>query len=60
MLTSVPAGFVVNYTQQGAVINFAVNFIAILPTLLLLSYATSELDIRVGKNLGELINVTFR
>lgn len=54
------AGFAVQYTGKDAVTVFAVNFIAIFPTVMVLADAADELMLRTGDNLGALINATFR
>lgn len=54
------AGLIVDYTHQSPVTIFAIHFVAILPTILLLSFATEELDLRWGNPLGKLISLTFR
>ena len=54
------AGFAVQYTGKGAVTVFAVNFIAIFPTVMVLADAADQLMLRTGDNLGALINATFR
>lgn len=54
------AGFAVQYTGKNAVTVFAVNFVAIFPTVMVLADAADELMLRTGDNLGALINATFR
>ena len=54
------AGFAVKYTKQDPVPIFTVNFVAIVPTVFVLTLAVGEISIRVGQNLGELLNITFR
>ena len=48
------------YTGKDAVTVFAVNFIAIFPTVMVVADAADELMLRTGDNLGALINATFR
>ncbi|XTI86154.1 calcium/proton exchanger [Cenococcum geophilum] len=52
-------GFIVNYLNINSVTIFIINFIAIIPLTIMLSYATKEITLRVSKTLGSLLNATF-
>jgi len=56
----IPTGFVVNYTHRGAITVFCINFIAIIPSAVLLALALDEIGFRVGDTLQGLLNMTFR
>ena len=60
LLLAVPAGFVVRYVIGYSVATFVVNFIAIVPLVLLVSLGADEIQLRVGLTLGGLINVSAR
>jgi len=49
----------VNYLNINSVAIFIVNFIAIIPLAVMLSYATKEIALRVSKTLSGLLNATF-
>jgi len=51
---------VVNYLYINGITIFIVNFIAIIPLAIMLSYATKEITLRASNILGGLLNVTFR
>ena len=53
------AGFAVNYTVSNPIVVFAINFIAVFPSTMLLSFASEELILRTGETIGALINSTF-
>lgn len=55
----VPAGFVVNYTYQGPVVIFIVNFFAIIPSSSVLAYAIDESTLYVGDVIGGLLSMSF-
>lgn len=60
LLIFVPVGFAINYAHLNKpVVNFIINFIAIIPLAAMLSNATEELAIRVGETLGGLLNASF-
>jgi len=50
----------VNYLYVNSITIFIVNFIAIIPLAVMLSYAITEITLRAGNILGGLLNVTFR
>lgn len=56
----VPAGFLVKYAHTNAATIFSVNFIAIVPSATLSSFAMDKLALRVGDKLGALLNMTSR
>ncbi|KAF9998112.1 hypothetical protein BGZ79_008196 [Entomortierella chlamydospora] len=58
-LVFVPAGIIVNYLHAPDVAVFIINFIAIIPLAKLLGYATEEISLRVGQNVGALLNASF-
>jgi Ca2+:H+ antiporter len=60
LLLAVPVGFMVNYLYVNSIAIFIVNFIAIIPLTVIISYATKEIVRRAGNILGSLLNVTFR
>ena len=49
----------VNYLDINGIVIFVVNFIAIVPLAAILSHATKEIALRVGKTLSGLLNATF-
>jgi len=51
---------VVNYLHVNSITIFIINFIAIIPLAVMLSYATKEIALRAGNILGGLLNATFR
>ena len=60
LLIFVPVGFAINYAHLNKpVVNFIINFIAIIPLAAMLSNATEELAIRVGETMGGLLNASF-
>lgn len=59
LIPLVPAGFVVNYTHQSPISIFCVNFLAIVPSAVALSFATDEVAIRFGDKVGALLNMAF-
>ena len=56
----VPVGFIVNYLHLNPIAVFVVNFVAIVPSSTMLSYALEELMLRVGDTVGGLLSITFR
>jgi hypothetical protein len=59
LLPFVPAGFALYYTNMPSLAVFIINFIAIIPTSIILGVATDELMLRAGDILGGLIYITF-
>ena len=59
LISAVPAGFAVKYTNQSPVVTFAVNFVAIIPLGHVLDAVTEELVIRMGDHQGMLVLITF-
>lgn len=59
LLAFIPTGFALYYTHANVVAVFCVNFIAIIPSAAMLSNAVGELSIRLGDNMGALLNMTF-
>ena len=49
----------VNYFYVNGITIFIVNFIAIIPLTIIISYATKEIALRAGNTLGSILNVTF-
>ena len=45
--------------EWSSAVVFAMNFLALVPLALLMSYSTKELSMRVGSTLGGLVNITF-
>ena len=60
LLPTVPISFIVNYVYINSITIFIVNFIAIIPLTVILSYTTKEIALRAGDILGSLLNATFR
>ena len=59
LLLAIPVGFMVNYFYVNSITIFIVNFIAIIPLTIMLSYATKEIALRAGNTLNSLLNATF-
>lgn len=59
LLPLVPAGFAVKYANTNTISIFCINFIAIIPTAIILSFATEEVAVRTGDKIGALLNMTF-
>ncbi|KAG0051679.1 hypothetical protein BGZ83_003470 [Gryganskiella cystojenkinii] len=59
LLVFVPIGIVASKVGWPDVAVFLLNFIAIIPLAKLLGYATEELAMRLGENLGALLNASF-
>lgn len=55
----VPAGFGVQYAHMAPVTVFVVNFLAIIPSSILLGYAIDQIARRAGDILSCLVNMTF-
>jgi hypothetical protein len=60
LLVFVPAGFAVNYTHRNPVTVFCINFIAIIPSSSILSFAVENVETYGGDTLGALLNMTFK
>ncbi|XTI95086.1 hypothetical protein V2W45_1474147 [Cenococcum geophilum] len=60
LLLTIPVGFMVNYLYVNGITIFIINFIAIIPLTIILSYATKEIALRASNILGGLLNATFR
>ena len=56
----VPAGFTVNYVRCSAPTIFATNFVALIPSSMVYSFALGELEARLGRIHGALLGMTFR
>ncbi|KAF9182708.1 hypothetical protein BGZ51_004494 [Haplosporangium sp. Z 767] len=59
LLIFVPLGIIADLLHWSDVSIFVLNFIAIIPLAKLLGYATEELAMRLGENLGALLNASF-
>jgi len=59
LLFAVPVGFIINYFHINSITIFIVNFIAIIPLAIMLSYITKEIVLRAGNILSGLLNATF-
>lgn len=59
LLVFVPIGIVSGAANWSPVLQFVLNFIAIIPLASLLAFATEELAIPLGQTLGGLLNATF-
>ena len=60
LMLFIPAGFAVYYCHVNPIVVFAINFLAIIPSLGGLAFGVDELSLRVGETLGGLISMTFR
>ena len=60
LLLFIPAGFAVQYTYRSPVTVFCVNFVAMLPLIMVISLAVDEIGLRLGETLGGLVSTTFR
>lgn len=58
-LVFVPLGIVSGLADWSPVLQFVLNFIAIIPLASLLAFATEELAIPLGQTIGGLLNATF-
>ncbi|KAG0368329.1 hypothetical protein BGZ54_002167 [Gamsiella multidivaricata] len=59
MLIFIPIGIVAAKLHWPDVAVFILNFLAIVPLAKLLGYATEEISLRLGENLGALLNASF-
>lgn len=59
LLVFVPLGIISGILHWSPVLQFVLNFIAIIPLASLLAFATEELAIPLGQTLGGLLNATF-
>ncbi|KAF9585169.1 hypothetical protein BGW38_003607 [Lunasporangiospora selenospora] len=57
LLIFIPLGIIADKLQWSAVAIFSLNFMAIIP--LAKRYATEEISMRLGENLGALLNASF-
>lgn len=58
-LVFVPLGILSGLLNWSPVLQFVLNFIAIIPLASLLAFATEELAVPLGQTLGGLLNATF-
>lgn len=58
-LLFVPLGIIAGLLDWSPVLQFVLNFIAIIPLASLLAFATEELAVPLGQTLGGLLNATF-
>jgi Ca2+:H+ antiporter len=54
-----PIGFIVNYLHLDARTVFALKFIAIIPSTMMISLAVNEIALRTGDVIGALLNMSF-
>ncbi|KAF9186903.1 hypothetical protein BGZ51_001693 [Haplosporangium sp. Z 767] len=59
LLLFIPLGIIAEQLHWSDVTVFSLNFIAIIPLAKLLGYATEEIALRLGENLGALLNASF-
>ncbi|KAF8926765.1 vacuolar calcium ion transporter [Dissophora ornata] len=59
LLVFIPLGIISSRLGWPDVATFILNFIAIVPLAKLLGYATEEISLRIGQNLGALLNASF-
>lgn len=59
LLVFVPIGIISGAAGWSPVLQFVLNFIAIIPLASLLAFATEELAVPLGQTLGGLLNATF-
>ena len=59
LLIFVPFGIISGILEWSSSVVFTLNFFALIPLALLLSYSTKELSRRVGSTAGGLLNITF-
>ncbi|KIW14783.1 calcium/proton exchanger [Exophiala spinifera] len=55
----VPVGFALNYANVDAAAVFAINFVAIIPSTLMISFAVDQITFRLGELQGALLSITF-
>jgi len=58
-LVFVPVGILSGLLNWSPVLQFVLNFVAIIPLASLLAFATEELAVPLGQTLGGLLNATF-
>lgn len=58
-LVFVPLGIIAGIADWSPVLQFTLNFVAIIPLASLLAFATEELAVPLGQTLGGLLNATF-
>ncbi|KAK4906397.1 Vacuolar calcium ion transporter, partial [Elasticomyces elasticus] len=59
LLVFVPLGIVAGAAGWSPVLQFVLNFIAIIPLASLLAFTTEELAVPLGQTIGGLLNATF-
>ncbi|KAF9160251.1 hypothetical protein DFQ26_005724 [Actinomortierella ambigua] len=59
LLIFVPLGIIAEQLHWSDTVVFVLNFIAIIPLAKLLGYATEDIALRLGENLGALLNASF-
>ncbi|KAK5278454.1 Vacuolar calcium ion transporter, partial [Exophiala xenobiotica] len=59
LLVFVPIGIIAGLADWSPVLQFVLNFIAIIPLASLLAFATEELAVPLGQTIGGLLNATF-
>ncbi|KAG0242218.1 hypothetical protein BGW41_004650 [Actinomortierella wolfii] len=59
LLVFVPLGIIAEKLHWSDTVIFILNFIAIVPLAKLLGYATEDIALRLGENLGALLNASF-
>ena len=59
LLVAAPVGIGLNFAGVDGKIIFVVNFIAIIPLAGMLSFATEEIALYLGENMGGLLNASF-
>jgi Ca2+:H+ antiporter len=59
LLVFVPIGILAGVLEWSPVLQFTLNFVAIVPLASLLAFATEELAVPLGQTLGGLLNATF-
>ena len=59
LLVFVPIGFVAYYLHLDASTVFALNFVAIMPSIMMVSFAVDEIQLRTGDLIGALLNMSF-
>ncbi|OAQ36247.1 calcium/proton exchanger [Linnemannia elongata AG-77] len=59
LLVFIPLGIVSGHVHWSDVTVFILNFIAIIPLAKLLGFVTEEISLRLGENLGALLNASF-
>lgn len=59
LLVFVPLGIIAGVLDWSPVLQFVLNFVAIIPLASLLAFATEELAVPLGQTIGGLLNATF-